>query len=98
VEDIQASQPVEIQSLIELPDTCVLADYVTGDQMTLHIDLAKQLAESQSEDVFISIGFHVDSIDEDDFNAHMVKALQKGKGDKSVKYLTIADAGARFKS
>lgn len=46
-------------ALLEMPDTCALADYVTADEMVDHVEqaLARQAADP-ARDLFVHVGFH----------------------------------------
>lgn len=45
--------------VLEMPDTCALADYVTADEMVAHIREANaRLAADPTRDLFVHIGFH----------------------------------------
>jgi hypothetical protein len=48
-------------SILEIPNTCTLADYVSEEAMTNHIKEALQLVKTSGEDVYVSIGFHIDT-------------------------------------
>lgn len=98
LQDIQASRPFETHNLVELPDTCILADYVSEVQMSSHINLAKQLAEQSGKDVFTSLGFHFDSICYKPYYDRIEKTLSAMSTDNALAWMTIADAGDYFKS
>ena len=45
--------------VLEMPDTCALADYVTADEMVAHIREANaRLRLDPTRDLFVHIGFH----------------------------------------
>lgn len=57
------SQPYRIDTpagpVLEMPDTCALADYVTPDEMVRHIrEAVERLQQDPSRDVFVHIGLH----------------------------------------
>ncbi len=46
-------------AVLEMPDTCALADYVTADEMVAHIREANgRLSADPTRDIFVHIGFH----------------------------------------
>ncbi len=60
------TQPYRVQTpkgpLIEMPDTCALADYVTAREMTTHVReaLAQQRRRPDGE-VYVHLGFHLET-------------------------------------
>ena len=103
--EVSAAQPKILGSLLEIPDTAILADYVDADYMKAQIDGAAATAERQTDDVYVSLGFHLESggdprrgkvfghIEE------VVAALEYVKQKYTageVQYLTIPEAGRRF--
>jgi|GEM_PF-678324 len=46
-------------AVLEMPDTCALADYVTADEMVAHVEqaLTRQAADP-ARDLFVHVGFH----------------------------------------
>ncbi len=104
--DVSAAQPRKIQKLLELPDTAILADYVEADYMKEQIDHAIAMASKQSSDLYVSLGFHLESGGDPRFGRHfgyierVVEALeyveQQYAAREKIRYLTIAEAGKRF--
>lgn len=104
--DISRAQPRKIQKLLELPDTAVLADYVTGGYMKEQIGRAVEVASKQSCEVHISLGFHLESGGDPRFGTRfghierVIEALeyieQQYAATERIRYLTIAEAGKRF--
>lgn len=59
----EVTQPYLIETpagaILEMPDTCALADYVTTAEMVAHLRrAAARLAADPTRDVFVHIGFH----------------------------------------
>jgi hypothetical protein len=53
------AQPRRILAgLRKIPDTGLLADYMTVEHMCAHIEAAKSVASQVQRDVYVSIGFH----------------------------------------
>ncbi|MAG56036.1 MAG: hypothetical protein CMJ83_07080 [Planctomycetes bacterium] len=56
------SQPFWLKTpggeLLEMPDTCALADYVTAKEMAGHVTAAVQRLEKNGPDLYVHIGFH----------------------------------------
>lgn len=103
---VSAAQPRMIQRLLELPDTAILADYVSADYMKEQIHRALTAAAQQAADVYVSLGFHLESGGDPRFGkayGHIEKVIaalqyfgqQDGNHDR-IQYLTIAQAGKRF--
>jgi hypothetical protein len=59
--NVTALQPCTAGLLVELPDTGVLADYVEVKWMKNHIKDAVKLASDSPQDIYISLGFHLES-------------------------------------
>ncbi len=104
--DVAGAQPQRLQKLLEIPDTAILADYVNADYMKEQIDRAVAVAEQQSSDVYVSLGFHLESGGDPRFGEvfghieEVIDALkhvtQKYALAGKIQYLTIAEAGGRF--
>jgi hypothetical protein len=104
--DVSEAQPRMIQMLLELPDTAILADYVTADYMKEQIDRAVATASQQSADLYVSLGFHLESGGDPRFGRRsghierVIEALEYADRQYAAKdriqYLTIAEAGRRF--
>lgn len=104
--DVSEAQPQKIQKLLELPDTAILADYVEADYMKEQIDRAVLMASGQLSDLYISLGFHLESGGDPRFGARfghierVIEALQyanqQDAAKNKIQYLTIAEAGKRF--
>jgi len=105
-----AAQPKRIwKNLVEVPNTALLADYVTKNHMIKQIDIAVDLAQTQSDPVHVSLGFHVESatwhgIDYspsrknlkniEKIDAVIKETDRKHKG--KIEYLTVKEAGRRI--
>jgi hypothetical protein len=95
-----------VQKLLELPDTAILADYVKADYMKEQIDRAVATASQQSADLYVSLGFHLESGGDPRFGRRfghierVIEALEYADRQYAAKdriqYLTIAEAGRRF--
>ncbi len=104
--DVSAAQPQKIQKLLELPDTAILADYVEADYMKGQVDHAVALASKQSSDLYVSLGFHLESGGDPRLGMRFghiervieaLKYIEQQAGTKGeIQYLTIADAGKHF--
>jgi hypothetical protein len=104
--EVAEAQPRMIQKLLEIPDTAILADYVKASYMTEQIDRAVGLAAQQACDIYISLGFHIESGGDPRFGKvfghieEVIEALghvnQKYAQTGRIQYLTIAEAGRRF--
>lgn len=104
--DVSAAPPRKIQKLLELPDTAILADYVTADYMKEQIDRAVFIASQQSSDLYVSLGFHLESGGDPRFGKRfghierVIEALQYAKQQYAttgkIQYLTIMEAGRGF--
>lgn len=104
--DVTAAQPRKIQRLLEIPDTAILADYVEADYIKEQIHRALEIASPQTSEVYLSLGFHLESGGDSRFGkifGHIERVIEvleyveqhdtmKGK----IEYLTIAEAGKRF--
>lgn len=60
------TQPYRVRTpkgdLIEMPDTCALADYVTAEEMTRHVREALTRQRLRPErDVYVHLGFHLET-------------------------------------
>ena len=104
--DLTEAQPRKIQQLLELPDTAILADYVSATYMKAQIDQAIELASKRKTEVYLSLGFHLESGGDARFGkrfGHVEKVIealrsaneQYGDAGK-ILYLTTAEAGRRF--
>lgn len=103
---VSAAQPRKIQRLLEMPDTAILADYVSTDYMKEQIDHALIAASQQASDVYVSLGFHLESGGDPRFGTvfgHIEKVIETLKSidqhdakQGRIQYLTIAEAGERF--
>jgi hypothetical protein len=82
-----------VGAVVEMPDTCALADYVTADEMVGHLrEAVKRLGD---KDLFVHIGFHQETADR--YAARVtdaVKAIRKESGDKVV-FETLETAARR---
>jgi len=106
--EVTAAQPRKIQKLLELPDTAILADYVTADYMKDQIDRAVVLASAEAAAVYVSLGFHLESGGDPRFGTYfghierVIEALkyvdQQYRASGDIQYLTIAEAGQRRSS
>ncbi len=104
--DVSEAQPRKMQKLLELPDTAILADYVKADYMQEQIDNAVAAASKQSFEVYVSLGFHLESGGDPRFGmrfGHIERAItaleyidQQYAATDKIQYLTIAEAGKRF--
>lgn len=100
--DVAAAQPRKIQRLLELPDTAILADYVSTDYMKEQINRAVTAASQQASDVYLSLGFHLESGGDPRFGAvfghveKVIETLEYAAQHEVIQYLTIAEAGKRF--
>lgn len=104
--DVSAAQPRMIQKLLELPDTAILADYVTADYMKEQIEHTVTFASRQSSDVYVSLGFHLESGGDPRFGMkfghieRVIEALeyanQQYAATGKIQYLTITAAGRGF--
>jgi hypothetical protein len=104
--DVTAAQPRKIQSLLEIPDTAILADYVQADYMKEQIHRALAIASQQTSEVYLSLGFHLESGGDPRFGrvfGHIERVIetleyveQHDAMNERIKYLTIAEAGKRF--
>ncbi|MCG3118898.1 MAG: hypothetical protein ALAOOOJD_01183 [bacterium] len=104
--DVSAAQPQKIQKLLELPDTAILADYVTADYMKEQIDRTVAIASQQSSDLYVSLGFHLESGGDPRFGKRfghierVIEALeyanQQYAATGKIQYLTITAAGRGF--
>jgi len=104
--EVSAAQPQKIQKLVEIPDTAILADYVSADYMQDQIDRAVVNAREHSREVYVSIGFHLESGGDPRFGnafGHIEKVIEvlqhcqqlyERRGE--IEYLTIAEAGERL--
>ena len=58
----KTSQPFFMETpggkLLEMPDTCALADYVTAEEMADHVAAAVARLEKSDKDLYVHIGFH----------------------------------------
>ena len=73
------TQPYRIDTpagpVLEMPDTCALADYVTPDEMVRHVrEAAARLAQAPSRDVFVHIGLHQETAHR--YGQRIVQAVQ----------------------
>jgi hypothetical protein len=104
--DVSEAQPRKIQKLLELPDTAILADYVEAGYMKEQIEHAAAMASKQSSDLYVSLGFHLESGGDPRFGArfgHIERVIetleyvdQQYAVTGGIQYLTIAEAGKRF--
>ena len=104
--DVSEAQPRKIQKLLELPDTAILADYVKADYMKEQIDYAVTIASLQTSDLYVSLGFHLESGGDPRFGIRfghierVIEALEyvdrQYAATDRIQYLTIAEAGERF--
>lgn len=104
--DVTAAQPRKIQRLLEIPDTAILADYVEADYMKEQIHRALEIAMPQTTEVYLSLGFHLESGGDPRFGRifghieRVIEALEYFEQHDAMKgaieYLTIAEAGKRF--
>lgn len=95
-----------IQRLLEMPDTAILADYVSADYMKEQINHALAAASQQTSDVYVSLGFHLESGGDPRFgnvHGHIEKVIetlkyveQQDAKQGRIQYFTIAEAGKRF--
>lgn len=88
-------QSTSTKTITEVPDTGLLADYVTPKWMKEHIDNAITL--SQSKDIYISLGFHLESGGDPRFGTKfgLIERLEKvldyfAKKATTIKYKTIS--------
>lgn len=103
---VSAAQPRMIQRLLEMPDTAILADYVSADYMKEQINHALAAASQQTSDVYVSLGFHLESGGDPRFgnvHGHIEKVIetlkyveQQDAKQGRIQYFTIAEAGKRF--
>jgi len=104
--DVSEAQPQKIQKLLELPDTAILADFVEAGYMKEQIDRAVAMASKRSSDLYVSLGFHLESGGDPRFGmrfGHIERVIdalkyveQQYAGMDKIQYLTIAEAGKRF--
>lgn len=103
---VATAQPRRLQNLLALPDTAILADYVTADYMKEQIDHAIAQASAQAADVYLGLGFHLESGGDPRFGTHfghierviaVLKYVEQQYGATAdIEFLTIADAGRHF--
>lgn len=94
------SQPANMNTLIQIPDTAALADYVSPDTLRTHIEAATRTSDTQN--IFISLGWHdVNAADANFYDknktniqviADAIKLIPPGKGI----FLTVRDAARRW--
>lgn len=69
--------------ILEMPDTCALADYVTPDEMVAHVrDAAARLARAPERDLFVHVGFHQETAAR--HGPRLVEALRRVAADRSL--------------
>ncbi|MGH7453104.1 MAG: hypothetical protein ACRENG_17275, partial [bacterium] len=104
--DVSEAQPRKMQKLLELPDTAILADYVDADYMQAQIDNVVAASSQQSSEVYVSLGFHLESGGDPRFGmrfGHIERVIevleyveQQYAATDRIQYLTIAEAGKHF--
>ncbi|MGH7495208.1 MAG: hypothetical protein ACREOO_22790 [bacterium] len=104
--DVAEAQPRRMQKLLEIPDTAILADYVKAGYMVEQIDGAVALAALHASDIYVSLGFHLESGGDPRFGKvfghieEVIAALehvnQQYARHSKVQYLSIAEAGRRL--
>jgi hypothetical protein len=91
-EGMLEAQPREIyRDLVEVPDTGILADYITEKDMLRHLQLAAALAKNR--DVYTSIGFHFQGTNNFRKLVRVVAAIY---GQEPFRFVTVAEAARRF--
>lgn len=93
----QHTQPYEMTTssgkLLEMPDTGALADYVTSDEMDLH--LKEVIAKTKKgETRFAHFGFHQESAAL--FVARLAKSLAKWEAISQIEFMTLENAAKEY--
>jgi hypothetical protein len=86
-------------SLLEMPDTGALADYVTADEMADHIEEAlTRLERDPSRDVFVHIGFHQETARR--FLSRVREAIERVRagGERPLVFETLEASAARARA
>ena len=83
--------------LLEMPDTCALADYVTAKEMADHVTAAVQRLAQDGPDLYVHIGFHQESAARYATRIiQAIKEIQATHGDRVVfETLEASAKGAR---
>ncbi|MHC5037345.1 MAG: peptidylprolyl isomerase [Planctomycetota bacterium] len=89
------TQPYVIRTsagpILEMPDTCALADYVTTEEMVKHVDRAiRRLQGSPERDIFCHIGFHQENAAK--YGTRILLAIHeiKDKQDSRIVFETLS--------
>ena len=75
-------------------DTGALADYVTSDEMDLHLKEVLKKSES-GETRFVHIGFHQETAAR--YVNRVAASLAKWEGNKSIEFQTLEKAAQSFR-
>lgn len=79
--------------MVEVPDTGILADYISVDKMKKHIHSAVTLAEST--DVYASIGFHFQGTSNYEKILKVVQHITKTYDNSDLEFTTVQDVASR---
>ena len=85
--------------VIEMPDTCSLADYVTAKEMAGHVERAvRRLAADPTRDVFCHFGFHQETAEE--FVGRVADAIRaiNSRHGPSVGFETLTESANRARA
>lgn len=93
----QHTQPYEISTasgtLLEMPDTGALADYITSDEMDFH--LKEVIARTKKgETRFAHFGFHQESAER--FLPRLTNSLAKWEGIGQIEFMTLENAAKEY--
>jgi len=89
----QHSQPYTIQTesgtIVEMPDTAALADYITADEMDIHI---KEVLDKSTDETirFVHIGFHQETSAR--YLSRIEKCLAKWQDNKYIEFQVLKKA------
>lgn len=95
----QETQPFLVETpagaVLELPDSCALADYVTAQEMQDHIARARaRLAAPNAHDLFVHIGFHQETAGQ--YASRVIEAIRaiRADPDARVVFETLSESAA----
>ncbi len=93
-------QPFTIETsageVLEMPDTCALADYVTAEEMVAHVDRAvRRFRADPRRDVFVHVGFHLETADR--YAERVTAAIQQLRAEHGARVVfeTLEASAAR---
>lgn len=90
------SQPTQMNGFKQIPDTAVLADYISLDTLKTHIRAA--LETSKTKNVFISLGWHDTTANRDSIftpgmtNINVIAEAIRTIPNGAARFLTVRDA------